>query len=292
MAESNGGKVGKKYRLKRISGWAWVSMFLAVIATVTTIGWLNSYPPMATEWAVVSNLVTAFGTLGLAIFAVLAWLSSGRTLKTMRKQIRAQTKDTSRQIKHSRHLAEKARQTEALASLIISLGRVRAAILSSPESVLSIVTEMEILSKIWQMQSRIESTAMRLTDSTVSLLAEIVRTEEGPLQKLDGENHRGRLQLEKAARDLAQSLYQGNEKAFHEEKAERELLRILEMITEAYPHVGARIQPDGSVGFWRLLSKGEGSGVEISERQSLPGNEPTDGLPGWPISQPETSTRS
>jgi hypothetical protein len=181
-------------------------------------------------------------------------------------------------------MAERARQTETLASLIVSLSRVRAEILSAPESVRSVVTEMETTCKIWQMQSRVESKSTRLTDATFSLLAEIVRHEEGPFEKLDGEANRGRLELEKAARDLTQSLYQGNKKAFHEEKAESELLRILNVVVVAYPKLGARIQPDGSVGFWRLLSKGEETGIEISERPSLPENIPTDGLPGRSMS--------
>lgn len=280
MPESTGEKMSNRTKWwRRIARWKWTSPILAVLAIATTIGWLNSYPPMATEWSVVANVATAFGTIGLAIFAVLAWLSSKATLSVMRKQIKAQTKDTSRQLKHSRRMARKARQTEALAALIVSLSRVRATILCAPESVRNVVTEMETACKIWQMQSRVQSRSIRLTDSTFSLLAEIVRHEEGPVEKLDGDAHRGRLELEKAARDLTQSLYQGNKKAFHEEKAEKELLRILNIIIRAYPDLHAQVEQDGSVGFWRLLSSGVETGIEISERPWLPRNEPTDWLP-------------
>jgi hypothetical protein len=273
----------KSSETKKCQRWAkamtWTSVVLALVSLGATIGWLNSYPPMAPDVSAIATAISALATVGLAIFAILAWLSSQNTIETMRDQIATQSKDTSRQIKHSRRMAEKARQTETLASLIVSLSRVRAAILSAPESVRSVVTEMETTCKIWQMQSRAESNSTRLTDAAFSLLAEIVRHEEGPFEKLDGEANRGRLELEKAARDLTQSLYQGNKKAFHEEKAENELLRILNIIIVAYPHLHARIQPDGSVRFWRLLSTGEETGIEISERPSLPGNRPTDGLP-------------
>lgn len=65
-----------------------VSITLAVVAVGTTIGWLNSYAPLAKDWSIIANVATAVGTLGLALFAVLAWRLQIKNLTKMEEQIR------------------------------------------------------------------------------------------------------------------------------------------------------------------------------------------------------------
>ena len=65
----------------------WASVALAFVAFGTTIGWLNSYPPMAPDIIAIATAVSAIATVGLAIFASLAWKNSEATLANLETQI-------------------------------------------------------------------------------------------------------------------------------------------------------------------------------------------------------------
>lgn len=60
--------------------FVWIAGALGVVAAITTVGWLNSYPPMATDWAVASGVSTALGTFLLAFFAWKAWRAALGTI--------------------------------------------------------------------------------------------------------------------------------------------------------------------------------------------------------------------
>lgn len=61
--------------------FAWAVLFLFLVAVGAIFGWLNSYPPRATDWAVVSGLATAVGTFVLAYFAWKAWTAALATVQ-------------------------------------------------------------------------------------------------------------------------------------------------------------------------------------------------------------------
>lgn len=86
--ETPGEEVGKPKNWQlRTKILMWSCIVLAVVALGTTVGWLNSYEPLAKEWAVIANVATAVGTIGLALFAVLAWRLQVKNIEKMEEQI-------------------------------------------------------------------------------------------------------------------------------------------------------------------------------------------------------------